>query len=66
MESYIYEMDADVYQDTIHIDLKRDMSSHSRETDEEASNLPLFEIYQFLSPGSYSFTKPADRHCLTY
>lgn len=51
-ESFIYEMDADIGRDPIHMDLKRDMSAHSRDSD-EASNLPLFEVYQFLNPGSY-------------
>ncbi|KAK2755498.1 hypothetical protein FQN54_006435 [Arachnomyces sp. PD_36] len=51
-ESFIYEMDADIGRDPIHIDLKRDMSAHSRQN-EESSNLPLFEVYQFLSPGVF-------------
>jgi hypothetical protein len=53
MENYLYETDGDAYQDPFHSELKRDTSAHSRETEEETSNLPVFEVYQFLSPGPF-------------
>lgn len=52
-ESSIYETDANSGRDPIHMDLKRDVSSaHARDGD-GTSGLPLFEVYQFLNPGSY-------------
>ena len=34
-----------------HIELKRDLNGHIRDVDN--SSLPLFETYQFLSPGEF-------------
>ncbi|KAI9686686.1 MAG: hypothetical protein M1820_010573 [Bogoriella megaspora] len=44
----VYEMDQE-FPEAEHIELKRDFASHIRATDN--SSLPLFETYQYLSPG---------------
>ncbi|KAJ9645214.1 hypothetical protein H2201_000990 [Coniosporium apollinis] len=46
----VYEMD-ESYPEAYHMDLKRDVSSHAENN--TASNLPLFEKYQFLSSGIF-------------
>jgi len=53
LDSQLYEMDADIYQNPIHLEMKRDFLSHSPRGDKGDSNLPLFEKYQFLSPGIF-------------
>ncbi|PGH35050.1 hypothetical protein GX50_02081 [[Emmonsia] crescens] len=57
------EIDADIYQNPLRTNMKRDNMphSHSRRDDdsnddgdeEQSRNLPLFEKYQFLSPGIF-------------
>ena len=48
-----YEMD-ESYPSNMHIDLKRDLNAHINRKDNSTNpqaHLPLFEKYQFLSPG---------------
>lgn len=47
LREQLYEMD-EPFPSMMHTDLKRDLSAHARNA---SSNLPLFEKYQFLSPG---------------
>lgn len=52
--SYLYEMD-EPYPSALHTDLKRDLSAYRRQSDNNEdmqAGLPLFEKYQFLSPGT--------------
>jgi hypothetical protein len=49
--SQLYEMDSDIYQSPIHLEMKRDFLSHSPQDEKDDDKLPLFEKYQFLSPG---------------
>lgn len=50
----LYEMD-DLYPSGLHTDLKRNMAGYKRQTEDGnysmQDGLPLFEKYQFLSPG---------------
>jgi len=48
---HTYEMD-DAFQDSLHMELKRDVDSEEGNTTWD-SNLPLFEKYQFFSPGIF-------------
>ena len=52
VESESYEMDAQ-FQTPVHMDLKRDFSTHKRASDGNITlpDGPLFERYQYLSPG---------------
>ncbi|KAI9693949.1 MAG: hypothetical protein M1822_003220 [Bathelium mastoideum] len=47
----VYEMDELDFASADHIELKRDFNGHIR--DDENKALPLFETYQFLSPGLF-------------
>ncbi|KAL4908136.1 hypothetical protein BDW74DRAFT_97497 [Aspergillus multicolor] len=47
----IYQSPSDQYQDTIHMDLKRDFSSHPRRDD--ATNNSIFDEYQYFTPGIF-------------
>lgn len=50
---HVYEMD-ESYLSTLHGDLKRDVAIHRRasnSSDNMQDGLPLFEKYQYLSPG---------------
>lgn len=53
-ESESYEMDAQ-FQVPVHMDLKRDLSNHKRASDGNITlpDGPLFERYQYLSPGLF-------------
>ncbi|CAF9908560.1 MAG: hypothetical protein ALECFALPRED_004675 [Alectoria fallacina] len=53
-ESESYEMDAQ-FQAPVHMDLKRDFSNHNRVSDGNITlpDGPLFERYQYLSPGLF-------------
>ena len=55
-ESESYEMDAQ-FQVPVHMDLKRDFSNHKRASDGNITlpDGPLFERYQYLSPGISPF-----------
>jgi hypothetical protein len=51
-----YEMD-EPYPSNMHTDLKRDLNSYvsrASNASNPQANLPLFEKYQFLSPGTFS------------
>src|SRR3954470_9006259 len=58
-----YEMD-DPFEGVLHTDLKRDLSAHGKNRTQN-SNLPLFEKYQFLSPGMLPFFPPSSVPVLT-
>lgn len=51
-ESRVYEMD-DHFPSSAHMNLKRDFSTHGRNSSDDStlSNGPLFETYQFFTPG---------------
>lgn len=48
----IYETEGDSYNDAIHMELKRDYSSHEDSSDRSTS---LFEEYQYFTPGLCCF-----------
>ncbi|PGH27870.1 hypothetical protein AJ80_00420 [Polytolypa hystricis UAMH7299] len=59
-----YDMDSDAYQNPVRVDMKRDVSDATVRADDDddgkdeggekqRNNLPLFEKYQFLSPGIF-------------
>jgi hypothetical protein len=48
-DSPVYQQQSDLYQDPVHIDLKRDYAVHSRR--EETINSSLFDEYQYFTPG---------------
>ncbi|PWY69555.1 BIG1-domain-containing protein [Aspergillus heteromorphus CBS 117.55] len=48
----VYESEGNSYQDPVHMDLKRDYSAHDRR-ETPAPNKPLFQEYQYLTPGIY-------------
>ncbi|KAL3445703.1 BIG/ATPase V1 complex, subunit S1 [Aspergillus insuetus] len=50
-DSPVYQQQNDLYQDPVHIDLKRDYSVHSRR--EETINSSLFDEYQYFTPGLF-------------
>ncbi|CEN61643.1 hypothetical protein ASPCAL08295 [Aspergillus calidoustus] len=50
-DSPVYQQQSDLYQDTVHIDLKRDYAVHSRR--EETINSSLFDEYQYFTPGLF-------------
>jgi hypothetical protein len=50
----VYEMD-DPFPSSVHMDLKRDIEGHSDNT-QVNSSLPLFERYQYFTPGEPSET----------
>ncbi|KAI9875445.1 MAG: hypothetical protein M1830_008470 [Pleopsidium flavum] len=53
-ESRVYEMD-DTFASSVHMDLKRDFSIHDRVSSDNTtlSSGPLFEKYQFFTPGIF-------------
>ena len=53
-DGHMYEMD-EPYPSGLHTDLKRDLEMHARQSEDDhmQDGLPLFEKYQFLSPGKY-------------
>ncbi|KAK2800041.1 hypothetical protein FQN50_008280 [Emmonsiellopsis sp. PD_5] len=53
-DSTAYEMESeDVYQSPLNMNMKRDNFLHPRQDGEKPDNRPLFEKYQFLSPGIF-------------
>lgn len=57
-DQHHYEMD-DPYPSSLHTDLKRDVyPRQDSENSEMQAGLPLFEKYQFLTPGTSCFIKP--------
>ena len=53
-DGHLYEMD-EPYPSAYHTDLKRDLHVHKRESNNSdmQNGLPLFEKYQFLTPGTF-------------
>ncbi|KAL2857829.1 BIG/ATPase V1 complex, subunit S1 [Aspergillus pseudoustus] len=49
--SPVYQAQNDLYQDPVHLDLKRDYSAHSRR--DETTNSSLFDQYQYFTPGLF-------------
>lgn len=49
VEDPIYEA---VFDDAVHMDLKRSLSAGKKNSTVESDQRPLFEKYQFLSPGN--------------
>ncbi|PGH11488.1 hypothetical protein AJ79_04863 [Helicocarpus griseus UAMH5409] len=47
------EIDTDVYQNPLRTNMKRDNTPHVLRADDKESSGPLFERYQFLSPGIF-------------
>ncbi|KAL4881398.1 BIG/ATPase V1 complex, subunit S1 [Aspergillus karnatakaensis] len=47
----VYQAPNDPYQDSMHMDLKRDFSEHSRRDD--TTNSSLFDEYQYFTPGVF-------------
>ncbi|KAJ5242410.1 uncharacterized protein N7469_000737 [Penicillium citrinum] len=54
-DSVIYESDGGSYQDSIHMDLKRDYSSYDSSSDDSKSDRrsSLFDEYQYFTPGIF-------------
>lgn len=52
-DGHLYEMD-EPYPSALHTDLKRDLNAHKRQSDSDdmQAGLPLFEKYQFITPGT--------------
>lgn len=57
-EAESYEMDAQ-FQAPVHMELKRDFSNHKRASDSNITlpDGPLFERYQYLTPGNFLHSK---------
>ncbi|KKK17589.1 hypothetical protein P175DRAFT_0502656 [Aspergillus ochraceoroseus IBT 24754] len=51
-DSNVYQSETYDYQDSLHMDLKRDFSVHSRRED-TTSNKSLFQEYQYFTPGLF-------------
>ncbi|KAL2807858.1 BIG/ATPase V1 complex, subunit S1 [Aspergillus granulosus] len=49
--SPVYQSQDNLYQDPVHIDLKRDYSAHSRR--DETTSSSLFDEYQYFTPGLF-------------
>ncbi|KAL3463150.1 BIG/ATPase V1 complex, subunit S1 [Aspergillus heterothallicus] len=49
--SPVYQPQNDLYQDPVHVDLKRDYSAHARR--DETTNTSLFDEYQYFTPGIF-------------
>lgn len=66
VEPESYEMDS-LFQSPVHMELKRDLSHHKRATDGNVTlpDGPLFERYQFLTPGTLPATPnvPFEKIC---
>ena len=43
----------DMYQDPVHMELRRDYSMHLRDESDDDSSKSLFEKYQYVSPGMF-------------
>lgn len=52
-DSAIYEATGDSYQDSIHMDLKRDYSAYESASSASDNSTSLFEEYQYFTPGMY-------------
>ncbi|KAL1968510.1 hypothetical protein VTN77DRAFT_1720 [Rasamsonia byssochlamydoides] len=51
-DSPVYNLESGVFQEPLHMELKRDYAGHAREDGSDSSR-SLFEEYQFLSPGIF-------------
>ena len=56
MDSVVYEASGDSYQDSLHMDLKRDYSAHASSSSTNSTS--LFEEYQYFTPGIYRLAPP--------
>ncbi|KAJ5092095.1 hypothetical protein NUU61_006965 [Penicillium alfredii] len=52
-DSVVYDSGEDSYQDSVHMDLKRDYSSHSYAGKPSSSSKSLFQEYQYFTPGIF-------------
>ncbi|KAJ5629593.1 BIG/ATPase V1 complex subunit S1 [Penicillium herquei] len=52
-DSVVYESANEFNQDGLHMDLKRDYSSHSSYSSSPDRHQSLFDEYQYFTPGSY-------------
>ncbi|KAJ6184315.1 hypothetical protein N7519_005616 [Penicillium mononematosum] len=50
-DSVVYEASGDSYQDSLHMDLKRDYSAHASSSSSNSTS--LFEEYQYFTPGIF-------------
>ncbi|KAJ5617092.1 hypothetical protein N7537_002206 [Penicillium hordei] len=52
-DSVIYEASGDSYQDSLHMELKRDYSAHGSASSSSKNSTSLFEEYQYFTPGIF-------------
>lgn len=50
-DSVIYDASGDSYQDSLHMELRRDYSAHGSASDSSGNSTSLFEEYQYFTPG---------------
>lgn len=62
VDSETHDLDS-MFQATLHTDLKRDLSSHKRDEQENITlpEGPLFERYQYFTPGKLYLTRHAQK-----
>ncbi|KAA8642118.1 uncharacterized protein ATNIH1004_011059 [Aspergillus tanneri] len=60
-DSSVYQPKGDLYQDTIHMDLKRDYSAQPRQDNTPSNNKSLFQEYQYFTPGMLPLDPPRFR-----
>lgn len=58
-DSVIYDISGDSYQDTLHMELKRDYSAQGSASSQSANSTSLFEEYQYFTPGMYLSIPPS-------
>ena len=58
-DSVIYDISGDSYQDSLHMELKRDYSAHGSASSQSNNSTSLFEEYQYFTPGMYLPTPPS-------
>lgn len=68
-DSVVYEASGDLYQDSLHMELKRDYSAHVSASSSSSNSTSLFEEYQYFTPGMclaiphlYSLYSPSSRY----
>ncbi|EKV05569.1 BIG/ATPase V1 complex, subunit S1 [Penicillium digitatum] len=52
-DSVIYDASGDSYQDSLHMELRRDYSAHGSASDSSGNSTSLFEEYQYFTPGIF-------------
>ncbi|KAJ9486928.1 hypothetical protein VN97_g6409 [Penicillium thymicola] len=52
-DSVVYESSGDSYQDSLHMELKRDYSAHGSVSSSSSNSTSLFEEYQYFTPGIF-------------